>query len=298
MLTGLSMLAHTMDKASELIGVEGIRGAVLMQRKVMLLLTCLVALSGAVAIASPPTFEGFPVVNVTVNGTPIKSDVPAVLFNGRTMLPLRAVGEAMGAAVSWDQATYTAILSVDASEQIARLAADNRKLTDEVARLRSESDSFAAELTCTQDQLQLLQKPKDSVPAVDIAPTASPEIAKLVADVQALGYDVQYAEQDEGQHYSLPSSWNYVQVGIQSDAIPNTGNYDIGAASPVLQQLIPIMQKYYPQSEIWVVFIFNKAGGRYSRCERSTPSIRIGGCLGAETGGIYLGGAQNRWVKP
>lgn len=41
----------------------------------------------------------------------IKLDVPAKLINDRTMLPLRAVGEAMGASVAWDEDTYTASIT-------------------------------------------------------------------------------------------------------------------------------------------------------------------------------------------
>lgn len=38
----------------------------------------------------------------------IKLDVPASIMNDRTMLPLRAIGEAMDAEVEWDADTYTA----------------------------------------------------------------------------------------------------------------------------------------------------------------------------------------------
>jgi hypothetical protein len=38
----------------------------------------------------------------TVNGSPVNLDAPAVIINGRTMVPLRFVSEALGAKVVWD----------------------------------------------------------------------------------------------------------------------------------------------------------------------------------------------------
>jgi len=54
-------------------------------------------------------------VNVMVNGQPLQSDVkPFVNTDGRTMLPVRAIAEALGATVQWDEATQTATLTLGA----------------------------------------------------------------------------------------------------------------------------------------------------------------------------------------
>jgi len=54
-------------------------------------------------------------VNVNVNGQPLQSDVkPFVNADGRTMLPVRAIAEALGATVQWDEATQTATLTLGA----------------------------------------------------------------------------------------------------------------------------------------------------------------------------------------
>ncbi len=41
------------------------------------------------------------------NGVAVPMDTNAVNMNGRTMLPLRAIGQAMGATIVWDEATRT-----------------------------------------------------------------------------------------------------------------------------------------------------------------------------------------------
>lgn len=46
-------------------------------------------------------------IKILVNGKEVKSDVPAQVIKSRTMVPLRAVGEALGATVEWDGKTNT-----------------------------------------------------------------------------------------------------------------------------------------------------------------------------------------------
>jgi len=45
------------------------------------------------------------------NGTAVNLDVPAKLYEGRTMVPLRFVSESLGAKVDWDSSTQTIIIT-------------------------------------------------------------------------------------------------------------------------------------------------------------------------------------------
>lgn len=49
--------------------------------------------------------------SATVNGNPVALDVPAMIITGSTMVPLRFVGEALGAGVVWDVTTKTVDIS-------------------------------------------------------------------------------------------------------------------------------------------------------------------------------------------
>lgn len=57
---------------------------------------------------TPPTVPTENEVNVIFNGNPMTFDVPPQIINDRTMVPLRAIFEAMGAAVQWDRVLQTA----------------------------------------------------------------------------------------------------------------------------------------------------------------------------------------------
>ncbi|MBQ8300376.1 MAG: copper amine oxidase N-terminal domain-containing protein, partial [Clostridia bacterium] len=46
-----------------------------------------------------------------VNGDLRQLDVPAQLMNDRTMIPLRAIGEALGCQVEWVDETKTAVIT-------------------------------------------------------------------------------------------------------------------------------------------------------------------------------------------
>lgn len=54
-------------------------------------------------------------INVTINGNPVYFDVPPMMINDRTMVPLRAIFEALGASVDWNEATQTVTSSKDGS---------------------------------------------------------------------------------------------------------------------------------------------------------------------------------------
>ncbi|MFZ5898441.1 MAG: copper amine oxidase N-terminal domain-containing protein [Bacillota bacterium] len=52
-------------------------------------------------------YRGFPIVKVNVDGQDIDSDVPAITIDGRALVPLRVISEALGANVNWDPGTKT-----------------------------------------------------------------------------------------------------------------------------------------------------------------------------------------------
>lgn len=52
----------------------------------------------------PPTTDG---IKVKLNGNFLTFDQPPIAESGRTLVPLRAIFEAFGATVNWDQATQT-----------------------------------------------------------------------------------------------------------------------------------------------------------------------------------------------
>lgn len=53
----------------------------------------------------------------TKNGTAFSMDTPAKIVNDRTLIPVRAVSEAIGCQVGWDDASRTVAISTTATEQ-------------------------------------------------------------------------------------------------------------------------------------------------------------------------------------
>ena len=52
-------------------------------------------------------------ITIWINGEKVESEVDPVTENDRTLVPLRAIFEAMGAEVSWDDASQTAKVAAD-----------------------------------------------------------------------------------------------------------------------------------------------------------------------------------------
>lgn len=55
------------------------------------------------------TAAGASAISVTVDGAPVSFDTEPVMINDRTMVPMRAIFEALGAGVSWDDTSKTAV---------------------------------------------------------------------------------------------------------------------------------------------------------------------------------------------
>ncbi len=68
----------------------------------------------------------------TVNGTELTLDVPAQSYNGRTMIPLRAMAESIGKSVYWDPRGYIEIANTEVTDT-ASVDTDIDTLTSGVA---------------------------------------------------------------------------------------------------------------------------------------------------------------------
>lgn len=73
-----------------------------MKKCIKILGLCLVMMS---IIMSTVVFASN--ISVALNGIPVKFDVAPQMINDRTMVPLRAIFEALGATVEWDNETQT-----------------------------------------------------------------------------------------------------------------------------------------------------------------------------------------------
>ena len=68
---------------------------------------------GLVLSSATLTFAKENEISVYVEGQKVSFDVPPQTINDRTMVPIRAIFEVMGATVNWDNATQTAICTKD-----------------------------------------------------------------------------------------------------------------------------------------------------------------------------------------
>ena len=71
-------------------------------KKIIALLLSLIFICSFTAFANDTE------ITVIVNGSKVESDVPATIVDGRTLLPVRAIFEALGMVVSWNGETQTA----------------------------------------------------------------------------------------------------------------------------------------------------------------------------------------------
>ncbi|MEW9674051.1 copper amine oxidase N-terminal domain-containing protein [Ammoniphilus sp. 3BR4] len=97
-------------------------------------------IGGSVYAATGNLFKGFPIVNVHLDGEAVHGDVPAISLDGRTLVPVRLISEALGADVSWDQSTST--VNITQNNTVAYFQAYAKVITDELDNYGIELSSF------------------------------------------------------------------------------------------------------------------------------------------------------------
>lgn len=83
-----------------------------MGRKWRWIAAVLVLVLGIATVAyADEWYNGYRVVALYLDGQTVKSDVPPIIMDGRTLLPVRALTEAMGHDVQWNGETWTVSLA-------------------------------------------------------------------------------------------------------------------------------------------------------------------------------------------
>jgi len=93
-------------------------------------------------VATPPTTPTTPVtlpaqppISVLLDGTPLTFDVPPQTMDGRTMVPMRAIFEALGAEVDWDAATQTATGTKDGTVVVLQIGSTSPTVNGSVVTI-------------------------------------------------------------------------------------------------------------------------------------------------------------------
>lgn len=79
-----------------------------MKKKILLVVMVSMLFAGVVSAASIwGTYKGNQIIRITSNGTALKTpDVPAISYNGRTMIPINMLGQ-LGVGYTWDSKNQT-----------------------------------------------------------------------------------------------------------------------------------------------------------------------------------------------
>lgn len=104
----------------------------------------------------------------------VKLDVPAKIVNDRTMLPLRAIGEALGATVEWDGEAYTASITTK------EITEENKAEMLSVSLSQAESEN-EDEVVVSVDVTNLAKYPDSYIGGVTIGLNYDPEALEFVS---------------------------------------------------------------------------------------------------------------------
>jgi len=144
-----------------------------------LILVMLASLSPLMVVAAPtiptlPAIGSVPAsIQIIVNGQTLVTDVAPQLVNGRTMLPLRAVAEAIGISIDWNASEQSVHFSInsenDSYEYVLRINDQN------VTRIYRSAQGVGQD-TITIDAPPILVGGRTLVPLRFIAETANAQV--------------------------------------------------------------------------------------------------------------------------
>ena len=92
----------------------------------LLLIAAFIAVFASPVLAAP---------TVNLDGRQLAFEVPPAIEDGRTLVPLRAIFEAMGATVSWNQATQTASAVKDGTTVVLKIGSTTPTINKQVKTL-------------------------------------------------------------------------------------------------------------------------------------------------------------------
>lgn len=147
--------------------------------------------AAASTTAQTPTFQGYPTVQVQVNGQPLQATVPPIIVEDITLVPLRAMVESLGLRVGWDDTTRTVLITAAApAEAEAPAAAPSdeqpvpQELLDEIAALKATVDRLQGERDDLQNELDGLLESKQNW--MTVTEKVATEKAAMEADLSRL----------------------------------------------------------------------------------------------------------------
>ncbi len=183
--------------------------------------------AASLAIAALTTVSADDDIKVTLNGSEISFDVAPRLMSDITMVPLRAIFEAMGADVDWDEPTLTVTAVKDGTTVkmtigVYEISVNGKPITLEVAPVqiddrtlvpvRAVAESFGA-LVDWDDANQTVIIKTDTPAAVTPAPTEAPTAAPTAAPTEKpadsgaipIEYDVDSTTSDSVKSFKIES---------------------------------------------------------------------------------------------
>ncbi|MFB0847287.1 copper amine oxidase N-terminal domain-containing protein [Paenibacillus oleatilyticus] len=123
-----------------------------MNKKIAFLFAGFMFFAGVVSASSISSingdYKGNPIVKVFLNGNQINSEVPAMIIDGTTMIPLRSVSESLGTFVLWDDKTYTVnLISPTANQQQQPAQTGQAKIKGPLTIYSNDGKTYLGKLT-------------------------------------------------------------------------------------------------------------------------------------------------------
>lgn len=166
-------------------------------------------------------------ISLTIDGQPLASDVPPTVVGGRTLVPVRAIFEGLGATVSWNDETKTVTAVKDFKDIVLVLNSKDAKVNglaktlDVPAQIINERTMVPARFVAENLDCSVIWDEATQTVAITTSPNADHPLENLAAENVNQDIDRPIYITKTGSKYHYDSSCNggtYYEITLE-DAI-------------------------------------------------------------------------------
>ena len=153
-------------------------------------------------------------ISLTIDGQPLASDVPPTVVGGRTLVPVRAIFEGLGATVSWNDETKTVTAVKDFKDIVLVLNSKDAKVNglaktlDVPAQIINERTMVPARFVAESLDCSVIWDEATQTVAITTSPNADHPLENLAAENVNQDIDRPIYITKTGSKYHYDSSCN------------------------------------------------------------------------------------------
>ena len=250
-------------------------------------------------LLQPATAQAAKAITINVDGVQLKTDQPPAMIQGRVMLPLRAIFEALNASVNWDQKTQTVTGIKGDTTVVLKIKSKTATINNQTVTLdvpaqvlkgrtmvpvRFVSEALGQDVDWNSEKQQVSIK-SDTPSNISIAPASNVSVRDVNDQGDGRDLEVSFSKSSTESyvdHYRVMVVKASKSFNLSSALKVSSSNYSVVSTSnanravTLSQNSRDVDGDYIKNDQSYVVYILAIGKGSYSSVlSTSSPKITL-----------------------